>query len=186
VLELAMHILDIAENSVRAGAKLITIRILEDLEKDLYVMEIADDGRGMNAGERQRALDPFYTTKKVRKVGLGLPLLQNAARNTGGAFRLDSAVGRGTTVTANFRRGHIDRQPLGNIASSLLGLIMGNPGVDFLYHHRVDGRSYTLDTRELKKELEDVPLSHPEVTKFIRENINEGLKEIGVQDMVSE
>jgi anti-sigma regulatory factor (Ser/Thr protein kinase) len=186
VLELAMHILDIAENSVRAGAKLITIRILEDLEKDLYVMEIADDGRGMNAGERQRALDPFYTTKKVRKVGLGLPLLQNAARNTGGAFRLDSAVGRGTTVTANFRRGHIDRQPLGNIASSLLGLIMGNPGIDFLYHHRVDGRSYTLDTRELKKELEDVPLSHPEVTKFIRENINEGLKEIGVQDMVSE
>jgi len=186
VLELAMHILDIAENSVRAGAKLITIRILEDLEKDLYVMEIADDGRGMNAGERQRALDPFYTTKKVRKVGLGLPLLQNAARNTGGAFRLDSAVGRGTTVTANFRRGHIDRQPLGNIASSLLGLILGNPGVDFLYHHRVDGRSYTLDTRELKKELEDVPLSHPEVTKFIRENINEGLKEIGVQDMVSE
>jgi hypothetical protein len=181
-----MHILDIAENSVRAGAKLITIRILEDLEKDLYVMEIADDGRGMNAGERQRALDPFYTTKKVRKVGLGLPLLQNAARNTGGAFRLDSAVGRGTTVTANFRRGHIDRQPLGNIASSLLGLILGNPGVDFLYHHRVDGRSYTLDTRELKKELEDVPLSHPEVTKFIRENINEGLKEIGVQDMVSE
>ncbi|MBP1721318.1 MAG: histidine kinase [Deltaproteobacteria bacterium] len=186
MLELAMHILDIAENSVRAGAKLITIRILEDLEKDLYVMEIADDGRGMNAGERQRALDPFYTTKKVRKVGLGLPLLQNAARNTGGAFRLDSAVGRGTTVTANFRRGHIDRQPLGNIASSLLGLILGNPGVDFLYHHRVDGRSYTLDTRELKKELEDVPLSHPEVTKFIRENINEGLKEIGVQDMVSE
>ena len=186
MLELAMHILDIAENSVRAGAKLITIRILEDLEKDLYVMEIADDGRGMNAGERQRALDPFYTTKKVRKVGLGLPLLQNAARNTGGAFRLDSAVGRGTTVTANFRRGHIDRQPLGNIASSLLGLIMGNPGIDFLYHHRVDGRSYTLDTRELKKELEDVPLSHPEVTKFIRENINEGLKEIGVQDMVSE
>ena len=186
MLELAMHILDIAENSVRAGAKLITIRILEDLEKDLYVMEIADDGRGMNAGERQRALDPFYTTKKVRKVGLGLPLLQNAARNTGGAFRLESAVGRGTTVTANFRRGHIDRQPLGNIASSLLGLILGNPGVDFLYHHRVDGRSYTLDTRELKKELEDVPLSHPEVTKFIRENINEGLKEIGVQDMVSE
>ena len=186
MLELAMHILDIAENSVRAGAKLITIRILEDLEKDLYVMEIADDGRGMNAGERQRALDPFYTTKKVRKVGLGLPLLQNAARNTGGAFRLDSAVGRGTTVTANFRRGHIDRQPLGNIASSLLGLIMGNPGIDFLYHHRVDGRSYTLDTRELKKELEDVPLSHPEVTKFIRENINEGLKEIGVQDMVCE
>lgn len=186
MLELAMHILDIAENSVRAGAKLITIRILEDLEKDLYVMEIADDGRGMNAGDRQRALDPFYTTKKVRKVGLGLPMLQNAARNTGGAFRLDSAVGRGTTVTANFRRGHIDRQPLGNIASSLLGLILGNPGVDFLYHHRVDGRSYTLDTRELKKELEDVPLSHPEVTKFIRENINEGLKEIGVQDMVSE
>ncbi len=183
MLELAMHILDIAENSVRAGATLVTIRILEDLKKDLYVMEIADDGRGMNAEERQRALDPFYTTKKVRKVGLGLPMLQNAARNTGGAFRLDSSVGRGTTVTANFRRGHIDRQPLGNIASSLLGLILGNPGVDFLYEHRVDGRSYTLDTRELRKELEDVPLSHPEVTKLIRENINEGLKEIGVQDM---
>ena len=186
MLELAMHILDIAENSVRAGAKLVTIRIVEDLEKDLYVLEIADNGKGMNAEERQRALDPFYTTKKVRRVGLGLPMLQIASTNTGGEFRLDSEVGGGTTVTAKFRRGHIDRQPLGNIASSLVGLILGNPGVDFLYHHRINGRSYTLDTRELKKELEDVPLSHPEVTKFIREHINEGLKDIGVQDIVAE
>jgi len=186
MLELAMHILDIAENSVRAGAKLVTIRIVEDLEKDLYVLEIADNGKGMNAEERQRALDPFYTTKKVRKVGLGLPMLQIASTNTGGEFRLDSEVGVGTTVTAKFRQGHIDRQPLGNIASSLVGLILGNPGVDFLYHHRINGRSYTLDTREIKNELEDVPLSHPEVTKFIREHINEGLKDIGVQDIVAE
>jgi anti-sigma regulatory factor (Ser/Thr protein kinase) len=186
MLELAMHILDIAENSVRAGAKLVTIRIVEDFKKDLYVLEIADNGRGMNAEERQRALDPFYTTKKVRKVGLGLPMLKIASTNTGGEFRLDSEVGGGTTVTAKFRREHIDRQPLGNIASSLIGLILGNPGVDFFYHHCINGRSYTLDTRELKKELEDVPLSHPEVTKFIREHINEGLKNIGVQDIVPE
>jgi len=186
VLELAMHILDIAENSVRAGAQLVTIRILEDLEKDLYVMEIADDGRGMNAEERQRALDPFYTTKKVRKVGLGLPMLQNAARNTGGEFRLDSKVGGGTTVTAKFGRSHIDRQPLGNIAASLISLILGNPGVDFVYDHRFNGQRFTLDTRELKKELDEVPLGHPEVTRFLRRSINDGLKEIGVQDLISE
>jgi anti-sigma regulatory factor (Ser/Thr protein kinase) len=186
VLELAMHILDIAENGVRAGAKLVTIRILEDSGGDLYVMEIADDGKGMTAEERQKALDPFYTTKKVRKVGLGLPMLQNAVNNTGGEFRLESAVGRGTTVTARFRRGHIDRQPLGNIASSLISLILGNSGVDFLYDHRVNGERFTLDTRELKKELEEVPLSHPEVVKFLRQSITGGLKEIGVQDQVSD
>lgn len=181
-----MHILDIAENGVRAGAKLVTIRILEDSEKDLYVMGITDDGKGMSLEERQRALDPFYTTKKVRKVGLGLPMLQNAAMNTGGEFRLESELGRGTTVIAQFQRGHIDRQPLGNIASSLISLILGNPGVDFLYDHRVNGQNFMLDTRELKKELGEVPLSHPEVTKFLRQSINSGLKEIGVQDLISE
>jgi hypothetical protein len=106
--------------------------------------------------------------------------------NTGGEFRLESAVGRGTTVTARFRRGHIDRQPLGNIASSLISLILGNQGVDFLYDHRVNGERFTLDTRELKKELEEVPLSHPEVVKFLRQSITGGLKEIGVQDQVSD
>jgi anti-sigma regulatory factor (Ser/Thr protein kinase) len=186
VLELAMHILDIAENSVRAGAKLVTIRILEDTGKNLYVMEIDDDGRGMTAEERRKALDPFYTTKKVRKVGLGLPMLQNAAMSTGGDFRLESEPGQGTTVIARFRRGHIDRQPLGNIASSLISLILGNPGADFVYDHRFNEGSFTLDTRELKKELDGVPLSHPEVVKFLRQSINDGLKEIGVQDLISE
>ncbi len=181
-----MHILDIAENAVRAGAKLVTIRIREDAGEDLYEMEISDDGKGMTDDERRKALDPFYTTKKVRKVGLGLPMLQSAAMNTGGGFRLESEAGRGTKVIARFRRGHIDRQPLGNIASSLISLILGNQGVDFVYDHRVNGRHFTLDTRELKKELEEVPLSHPEVVKFLRQSINGGLKEIGVPDLVCE
>ena len=186
MLELAMHILDIAENSVRAGAKRVQIRITEDLARDRYVMEIVDDGHGMNDEEQKKALDPFYTTKKVRKIGLGLPMLKSAAESTGGTFSLRSEAGRGTAVTAEFGHGHIDRQPLGNVASSLLGLILGNPGVDFLYVHRRNGRSYRLDTREVKQALEDIPLSHPDVTRFIRESIGEGLREIGVEDFTSD
>jgi hypothetical protein len=179
VLELALHILDIVENSVRAGATLVRILIRENRAKDLFLMRITDNGSGMTPEERQRALDPFYTTKKVRRVGLGLPMLSDAADRTGGKMTLRSKPGTGTVVEAAFGLSHIDRQPMGNIVSTLITIIVGNPGIDLLYRHEVDGRSYLLDTKEIKKELEDVPLNHPEVTGFLREHIAEGLSDIG-------
>jgi signal transduction histidine kinase len=179
VLELALHILDIVENSVRAGATLVRILIRENRAKDLFLMRITDNGSGMTPEERQRALDPFYTTKKVRRVGLGLPMLSDAADRTGGKMTLRSKPGTGTVGEAAFGLSHIDRQPMGNIVSTLITIIVGNPGIDLLYRHEVDGRSYLLDTKEIKKELEDVPLNHPEVTGFLREHIAEGLSDIG-------
>jgi hypothetical protein len=179
VLELALHILDIVENSVRAGATLVDILIREDRSKDRFLMRITDNGGGMTPEEREKALDPFYTTKKVRRVGLGLPMLSDAADRTGGKMTLCSELGTGTVVEAVLGLSHIDRQPMGNIVSTLITIIVGNPGIDLLYRHEVDGRKYLLDTRDIKKALEDVPLSHPEVTGFLREQITEGLTDIG-------
>jgi anti-sigma regulatory factor (Ser/Thr protein kinase) len=179
VLELALHILDIVENSVRAGATLIGILIREDRSKDRFLMRITDNGDGMTPEERKRALDPFYTTKKVRRVGLGLPLLSEAAGRTGGKMSLRSTPGTGTVVEAVFGLSHIDRQPMGDIVMTLITIIVGNPGIDLTYAHEVDSREYLLDTRDIKKALEDVPLNHPEVTGFLREHITEGLADIG-------
>jgi hypothetical protein len=179
VLELALHILDIVENSVRAGATLVRILIREVKAEDLFLMRITDNGAGMSPEERERALDPFYTTKKVRRVGLGLPMLSDAAERTGGKMSLRSKPGTGTVVEASFGLTHIDRQPMGDIVMTLITIVAGNPGIDLIYRHEVDGRAYLLDTRELKKALEDVPLNHPEVTGFLREHITEGLTDIG-------
>ncbi len=179
MLELSMNILDIVENSTRAGASLIKISVTEDSGANILRIEIADDGDGMEPDIVKRALDPFYTSKTVRRVGLGLPLLSHAAQITGGSFAIESKKGEGTTVTATFGYRHIDRQPLGDMPTTMTTMIAGNPGVDFIYTHRSDDKEYTLDTREIKNELENVPIGHPKVIQFIKENIRDGLKEIG-------
>ncbi len=182
MLQLALHILDIVENSTRAGAKLVTIGITEDPGRDLLIIEIADDGRGMDQETLRKALDPFYTTKGVRRVGLGLPMLHQATQQCEGRFSIESEEGIGTKVRAEFRRGHIDLQPLGDIAGIIVTLIAGNPGIDFVYVHRKGVRTFTFDTREIREEMEDVPIDHPEVLKFIRSSISEGLDEIGLDE----
>jgi hypothetical protein len=179
MLELADHILDIGENSVRAGAKVIEISVYEDSELDLLTIEIRDDGCGIKQEEIKKVLDPFFTTKKVRRVGLGLPLLAEAAEMSGGSMNIKSLEGEGTTITAVFKLGHMDRQPMGNIAKAVIILIAGNSGVDFCYKHKRGEHDFTLDTRVIRSEIEDVPLSHPEVLKYIRSFIEEGLISIG-------
>lgn len=178
MLTLADHILDIAENSIRAGATLIEISIEEDSRSDSLTLEIKDDGQGMNPDILKKVLDPFYTTKTVRRVGLGLPLLKDAAQRAGGTFRIESQENTGTTVKATFGLHHLDRQPLGAIISILVILIISNSQVDFFYKHRHNDRQFGMDTREIRKEIEDVPINHPEVIKYIRGVIEEGLSEI--------
>ncbi len=178
MLTLADHILDICENSIRAGAKLIEIFIDEDTSKDLLTLTIKDDGHGMSPEVLKKVLDPFYTTKTVRRVGLGLPLLQDAAERSGGTFHLDSLENSGTTVIATFGLRHLDRQPLGAIINIIVILIISNSEVDFFYKHRHNDRRLEMDTREIRKEIEDVPINHPEVIKYIRGVIEEGLREI--------
>ena len=180
MLELALHILDIVENSTRAGAKLVDIRIIEDTKKDKFSLEIADNGNGMNDDTLKKVLDPFYTTKDVRDIGLGLPMLFQAVKLTEGHFDITSKEGEGTKVVAEFRYSHIDRQPLGDIASTLMALIAGNPEVDFVYTHQKDSKEYTLDTRDIRKEIEDIPINNVEVLKFIKEDIKKGLEDMDV------
>jgi signal transduction histidine kinase len=178
MLTLASHILDIAENSVRAGAKLIEISIDEDSQNDLLTIEIIDDGCGMNENVLKKVLNPFYTTKTVRRVGLGLPLLKDAAERAGGTFQLESQENSGTTVKATFGLHHLDRQPLGAIINVIIILIISNSKVDFFYKHRHNDQRFEMDTREIRKEIEDVPINHPEIIKYIRGVIEEGLSEI--------
>ncbi|MBM3297363.1 MAG: ATP-binding protein [Candidatus Aminicenantes bacterium] len=176
--DLSLHILDVAENSVRAGARTVDIRVEEDSRRDLLTLEVRDDGRGMDEETRRNALDPFFSTRTTRSIGLGLPLLREAARAAGGSMTLDSLPGRGTRVRAEFRLGHIDRKPLGDIVQTLVTLIIGNPGTDFVYRQSLDGRSFSLATRELRDRLGDGGLDGPDVVRFIRETLQEGLESI--------
>ncbi|MBU4482888.1 MAG: HAMP domain-containing histidine kinase [Actinobacteria bacterium] len=146
-----MHILDIVENSIRAHAKKIEIKIIEEKKKDLLTIEIIDDGKGMDKKTLKNVLDPFFTTKNTRKVGLGLSLLAQSAEESGGSIEIESKPGQETKVKATFGYSHIDRKPLGDIYESLKVLIIANPDINFIYKYQKDNANYHLDTKEIKK-----------------------------------
>jgi len=153
VEDLSLHILDIVENSIRAKASRIEIKVVEDTRKDLLTIEIKDNGQGIDEETIKKVVDPFFTTRTTRKVGLGLPLLSQAARESGGDVEIESKVGRGTRVKATFGYSHIDRKPLGNMEKTLITLIAGNPEVDFRYEHKKDELEYHLDTKEIRARI---------------------------------
>ena len=132
----------------------------------------------MTEEQKTRALDPFYTTKNTRRFGLGLSLLAEAARAADGGMTLKSSPGRGTEVKTSFRLSHIDRQPMGDMAKTMVTLITGHPEIDFLYSHKVNGDRFSLDTREVKEKLDEVSIQSPEIVNFIRNYISEGLDNI--------
>ena len=134
--DLSLHILDIAENAIRAEAGKIVISITEEKKKDKLTVQIKDNGKGMNKKRLTMILDPFFTTKKDKRVGLGIPLISMAANQTGGNFKVDSAPGKGTSVTAVFRPSHPDMKPVGNILETLKTLIISNPGIQFIYEYK--------------------------------------------------
>ncbi|HAR45980.1 MAG: hypothetical protein A2X56_00855 [Nitrospirae bacterium GWC2_57_13] len=165
--DISLHILDIAENALRAEARRIEIIVTREAGEDLLTVEVADDGKGMDAGTLSRIRDPFFTTKG-KKTGLGIPFLAQAAEQAGGELSVLSAPGKGTRVTARFRLSHIDRPALGDLAGTVLTLIAGHPEVDILYEER-DGEAVSrLDTVEIKRELEGVPISDPAVLQALR------------------
>jgi hypothetical protein len=178
--DLSLHILDIAENATAAGAKLVEIIIEQDTGGDRLQILIRDDGRGMDREMLEKAGDPFFTTRTTRRVGLGLSLLKQAAREAGGDFFISSKPGQGTEVRATFQASHIDRKPLGDMGATLVSLIVGNPDVDFVYGSNFDGEETTLDTRMIKAELGDTtPLTDPAVLNLIQ-NICKGDRGKGV------
>lgn len=176
--DISLHILDIAENSVSAGATLIKITISVDTPKDLFSVEIEDNGRGIPEALRAEVLDPFYTTRTTRKVGLGLPLLAQSARETGGDISVRAGNTTGTIVTANFRQSHIDMKPLGDITETLVVLIAGNLQTDFIFTYNKNSNAFLLDTRDIKKELDGVPINSSPVLSFLRNYISTSLQDI--------
>jgi anti-sigma regulatory factor (Ser/Thr protein kinase) len=175
--EIAMSVLDIAQNSVRAKATLIQIEVLADQAADRLTVRIIDDGCGMTPEQVAQVEDPFFTTRTTRKVGLGVPFFKQAALAAGGSFRIDSRKGAGTTVTAVFTLSSIDRMPLGDINGAVHTLIRYNPDLDVRYRYQVDDRSFELDTRQFRALLEGVPLDTPEVSQYISEYLSENKTE---------
>jgi hypothetical protein len=176
--ELSLHILDIVQNSIAAEAELIKIIIKEDHTRDLFKITVLDDGRGMDQQQQKNVVDPFVTSRKTREVGLGLAFLKKAAQNCQGKLDLKSNPGEGTEVIAQFKDSHIDRAPLGNIASTITSLITTNPTVDFIYCHIVDAQKFELNTRTIKRELDDVAINNNKILKWIESYIKKNIDKL--------
>lgn len=170
-----MHIMDIVSNSVRAGASHIWISLKKDIEKGIMTLNIRDDGKGMDRKTLQLAQDPFFSTKKDHKIGLGIPLLKGTAETTGGSFFIESKEGIGTEVSVSLDLNHPDLPPMGNLKDTLLVLITTNPEVDFYIEYNEDGRDFVLDTAEIKNLLGGVPVNHPEVIRFLSKFLDENV-----------
>lgn len=175
--ELSLNVLDVANNSIRAGADLIEIIVQIQRELDTLTITIADNGCGMTKEQLQKVEDPFFTTRTTRKIGLGVPFFKMAALSTGGTFRIVSTVGVGTTVIAQFKLSHIDRMPLGDMNSTIHTLITLNTQINFVYTYQFDCNQFTLNTREFREILNDVPLNSPEVSEYIKEFLEENQNE---------
>ena len=184
--EIALNVLDIAQNSVRAEASLIQISVDVDEAADTLTITIEDNGCGMTAEQTARVTDPFFTTRTTRKIGLGVPFFKMAAESTGGSFSIQSEPGVGTKVTAVFGLSHIDRMPLGDMNGTIYTLITFNTQIDFLYTYTFNQRSFTLDTREFKNIGIEVyfvedniwTMDNPEVSEYIRQFLNENSHEV--------
>ncbi|MBQ2389872.1 MAG: sensor histidine kinase [Clostridia bacterium] len=171
--ELSLNVLDIVQNSITANANLIEIELIEEINNDILKINIFDNGKGMTDEQIKSVTDPFYTTRTTRKIGLGIPLFKMAAEMSGGSFKIESTVGSGTKIYTSYIHSSIDRMPVGNINETVSMLIRMNPDIDFVYTHTFNEKSYSLDTRELREQLENVPLDTPEVIDWINDYLTE-------------
>lgn len=176
--DLSLHILDIVENSIRAEASAVKIEITEDSRENIFMIKITDNGKGMGKEMRNRMNDPFFTTKSCRRVGLGIPFLAQAAKECNGDLQISTREGEGSSITAVFQHDHIDRKPLGNIEKTMTVLIAANPEIDFILIHKKNNDSYTLDTADIKKNLDGIPINNPKVIKIIKNDISAWLNQV--------
>lgn len=176
--EISLNILDIANNSIRAGADLITIEVRISRSNDILTIKITDNGCGMTDEQLSRVADPFYTTRSTRGVGLGIPFLKQAAELTGGSMFIESIPNNRTTIYASFGLSHIDRMPLGDMCSTIYTLVLANQSIDFLYIYECDGKEFQMDTRNFREILGDIRFDTPEVAGFIRNFLIENQGEV--------
>ena len=176
--ELSLNVLDIAQNSIKAEASLIEIEINESTEKKELLIGIYDNGKGMTKDQIMSVTDPFFTTRTTRKVGLGIPLFKMAAEMTGGYLEIESEVGVGTKVRSIFKTDHVDFTPVGDMCSTIVLLITMNLNIDFVYKRSIDDKQFTVDTRQLKEILGDVPLNEPSIASWLTDYLTENTKQI--------
>ncbi len=180
--ELSLHILDVLENALAAGATCVDLIIEEDLTSDRLTVTVRDDGRGMDAEQLKRIYDPFFTTRTTRHVGLGVPLFKAAAERCNGELTVTSQPGKGTTLRAIFQHSHIDRVPLGDIEGTLLAFILsGACDLHYVHQvgvHQVGAEAFEFHTADIRAELGDIPLTHSAVRNWLQEFISEGETEL--------
>jgi len=179
VLDISLHLLDIMQNCAHAGATKVGVEIVEDPARDLLKVTVTDNGSGMDESGAKKAMDPFYSSSNKR-VGLGLPLIAQAAAVAGGTLSVNSVPGKGTTVTVVFRLSHIDRQPVGDLAATAVSFLAGNSGVELSVGYRgPSGKAFSMDTGR------DYPLSKREALgqigflSAVEENLRDGLAQAG-------
>jgi hypothetical protein len=180
--ELSLHLLDIAENSINANASHVTICIDENTLEDRLTMSVKDNGHGMTPEMALRIVDPFTTSRTTRKVGLGIPLLKAAAEMCNGFLKINSQPGEGTELIVQFQRSHIDRMPLGDMAGTILHLVVGSPTTQWTFKYKVNDTNFEFDDQIIKAELDGIPLSEPMVLSFIRNEISNGINNISINE----
>ncbi len=176
--EISLNILDVAQNSVRANAKLTEITVNTQFGTDLIEVIIKDNGCGMSQEQLENVTDPFFTTRTTRKIGLGIPFFKFAAESTGGEFSIISTLNVGTIVRATFGLSHIDRMPLGDMTSTIHMLVTMNTDIDFLYTYKVNDRQFELDTRIFREILDNIPFNTPDVSDYIKEYLEQNKQEV--------
>lgn len=176
--ELSLNILDIAQNSISAGSSLTEIVVNENTKDKTLLIGIYDNGCGMTEEQVKSVIDPFFTTRTTRKVGMGIPLFKMSCEQTGGKFTIESEKGVGTKINALYKTDSIDFTPLGDIASTIVTIVSMNADKDFLYRRILDDREVIFSTVEIKKILDGVPLSESSVMNWIEEYLNEQYNEL--------
>ena len=180
--EISLHILDVAENAIEAGARQLDLRLIEDLDADRLVVTVTDDGHGMDRDTLRQIQDPFFTTRTTRHVGLGIPLFAATTERCAGALNIDSTPGKGTRLEATLQHSHIDRPPVGDMPGTLLCILMRDQDLALTYRHTLIAhgteRTFELDTVQIRQALGDVPLSYPDVREWLREFIAEGEEQL--------
>ncbi|CQR72494.1 sensory histidine kinase AtoS [Sporomusa ovata DSM 2662] len=182
--EISLHILDLVQNSIEAGATAAKLEIIEDIIGNSMIIRVSDNGRGMNKKMRQLVIDPFITTRTTRRVGLGLPLMDMSTKRCGGYLNIDSIQGQGTVIEAMYQHSHLDRPPMGNLVETIKSILVANPVLQFSYHHTVNNKSLLISSHEITDILDGIPLTQPDVLIWLHGYLSENIANLygGAED----
>lgn len=185
--DISLHLMDIAQNSIVAGANLIVFRLFTEGKPAKLIFEIEDNGKGMDKDFLKEVTDPFKTSRTTRKVGLGIPLLKQSSQMAGGELSLQSELLKGTSLRATFDVNHIDRIPLGDVSETMKMLIMANPQVSWIVKFSSEMSDFELDTEEIKRQLDGIPIQNIDVLNWIQNTISNGVRVVfgGVLDEIN-